>query len=180
MLASTTTSCGRRTSKHAIHVGFSLEPIRHLVSRLEPALLGFVISRFRNQLLTRNGGSIACLAPLLLITGPGLSCGIVLAHLRLLAVGIDLRIRVDQAVYCCVKSLAELRLRAAHQQTILKGILRDLGQFVDVLVQYLDLLEAGDRPATIGTPDGGVFPVDRGSARIHDAYLFARLAKTCR
>jgi hypothetical protein len=61
-----------------------------------------------------------------LFAGFGLSCGIAFAHLCLLAVEIDLRIRVDQAVYRFMEGLPELRLRAAHQQAILKSILRDL------------------------------------------------------
>jgi hypothetical protein len=70
--------------------------------------------------------------------------------LRLLPVRIDKAIDDDLP-----ENIADLPLVAAHEDGVLQRVLRHLAQLIEVLLQNLDLFEAGDRLAFGRAPDAG-------------------------
>ncbi len=59
----------------------------------------------------------------------------------------------DQPAVCGVEYRTNLGFAATDQQGILEGVLRDLLKFGVVLVQDLDLLDAGHGRAVVLAPD---------------------------
>jgi len=90
----------------------------------------------------------------------------------------SLAIRVDEAGNDRGEDLAHLTLVAAHQHGIFERVLREPLQLGEVLVQHLDLLDAGNRLAFRRAPNREIArcPIGHGFALIPQTRINVRLS----
>src|SRR3954469_11598174 len=74
----------------------------------------------------------------------------------------SLAVRIDEAGDDPGEHLAQLPLVDADQHRILERVLRQGAQFREILVQHLDLFDAGNRLAFRRAPDREFFPIAIG------------------